>query len=390
MLWRKYWAFRWTVCAMPKVSNVYPYETKKGRRWYFTASCGTDSKGKRIQIKRRGFKTQTEAKKAHDAFVADYEQNRVIAGSAMTYRQFLETIFLPEYKAEVRASTYESRSNMLLKSSPSFIDMRLCDVTVSIVQLWKNDLCEKYENNYIRLLFGYAQMAFDKAKALGYIKTNPFRTVKNIGKRKVQIVFWTKEEFESVMRTLDLSDYKQLWAFTCIWYFYFTGLRLGEGQALRWSKSFAGELDATRVSEQMNLKNQHEWELTPPKTGAGIRTVRHDLVTKKVLMRWRDVQQRNIDTDWVLSWQGAPLYGNELRKVMNEHADMAGVKHIKIHGLRHSHASYLINNGENALAVQKRLGHEDIETTLGTYGHLFPEVDDGLADRLGKGFEGWI
>ena len=109
-----------------------------------------------------------------------------------------------------------------------------------------------------------------------------------------------------------------------------------------------------------------------------------------VLRRWRDVQQRNIETDWVLSWQGAPLYGNELRKVMNAHADIAGVKHIKIHGVRHSHASYLINKGENALAIQKRLGHEDIETTLGTYGHLFPEVDDGLASRLGEGFEHWL
>lgn len=375
---------------MPKIPNIYSYMTKKGRRWRFVASCGTDSKGNRIQVNRRGFKTQGEAKKAHDAFMVDYEQNKIIAGSAMTYRQFLETIFLPEYKAEVRKSTYESREGMMLGSADDFIDMRLCDITPSIVQLWKNDLCEKFANNYVRLLFGYAQMAFDKAKALGYVKTNPFRIVKNVGKKKVRIMFWTKDEFESVMRTFDLEDYKQLWAFTCIWYFYFTGLRLGEGQALRWFKSFTDELEATRVNEQLDLKNQHEWEFTLPKTEAGIRTVRHDPVTKKVLLRWRDVQQKNVESDWVLSWQGMPLYGNELRKMMNAHADMAGVKHIKIHGLRHSHASYLINKGENALAVQKRLGHEDIETTLGTYGHLFPDVDDGLADRLGEGFEEWI
>ncbi|MFX3636324.1 MAG: tyrosine-type recombinase/integrase [Candidatus Pristimantibacillus sp.] len=55
---------------------------------------------------------------------------------------------------------------------------------------------------------------------------------------------------------------------------------------------------------------------------------------------------------------------------------------IKTHALRQSHASLLISLGENALVVRDRLGHEDIETTLGTYGHLYPNTNRAVADKL--------
>ena len=67
-----------------------------------------------------------------------------------------------------------------------------------------------------------------------------------------------------------------------------------------------------------------------------------------------------------------PTNKHTLRHVIKRHSNLANVHHIKIHALRHSHASLLISLGINALDVRDRLGHEDIETTLGTYGHLYP------------------
>ena len=55
---------------------------------------------------------------------------------------------------------------------------------------------------------------------------------------------------------------------------------------------------------------------------------------------------------------------------------------MKTHALRHSHASLLISLGENALIVRDRLRQEEIETTLNTYGHLYPNTNRGVADRL--------
>ena len=59
----------------------------------------------------------------------------------------------------------------------------------------------------------------------------------------------------------------------------------------------------------------------------------------------------------------------------------SGVKRITVHSLRHSHASWLINNGVNILAVSKRLGHKDVSTTLRVYTHLLEQTDN---DMLGK------
>lgn len=68
--------------------------------------------------------------------------------------------------------------------------------------------------------------------------------------------------------------------------------------------------------------------------------------------------------------------------MIEQHSKLAKVHKIKTHALRHSHASLLILLGENALVIRDRLGHEDIQTTLGTYGHLYPNMNREVANRL--------
>lgn len=60
----------------------------------------------------------------------------------------------------------------------------------------------------------------------------------------------------------------------------------------------------------------------------------------------------------------------------------SGVKRIRLHGLRHSHASLLVELGFTPLAIAERLGHEKIEITLNTYSHLYPNKQGELADKL--------
>ena len=70
--------------------------------------------------------------------------------------------------------------------------------------------------------------------------------------------------------------------------------------------------------------------------------------------------------------------GHEIVRGIKE----TGVKRIRIHDLRHSHASLLVELGFQPLAIAERLGHEKIETTLNTYSHLYPNKQAELADRL--------
>ena len=71
-----------------------------------------------------------------------------------------------------------------------------------------------------------------------------------------------------------------------------------------------------------------------------------------------------------------------LRHEMDRGCAASGVKRIRIHDLRHSHASLLIELGYSPLLIAERLGHENIETTLQTYSHLYPNKQGELAAQL--------
>ena len=79
-----------------------------------------------------------------------------------------------------------------------------------------------------------------------------------------------------------------------------------------------------------------------------------------------------------------PITKYYLEHEMQRGIKESGVKRIRIHDLRHSHASLLVEMGFSPLEIANRLGHEKIETTLNTYSHLYPDKQEQLADRLDK------
>lgn len=71
-----------------------------------------------------------------------------------------------------------------------------------------------------------------------------------------------------------------------------------------------------------------------------------------------------------------------LNRKLKQAAQKAGVKAIRVHDLRHSHASLLIELGFSPLLISKRLGHEKIETTLQVYSHLYPDKENEVSNKL--------
>ena len=74
--------------------------------------------------------------------------------------------------------------------------------------------------------------------------------------------------------------------------------------------------------------------------------------------------------------------------VVHTGIERSGVKRIRLHDLRHSHASMLVDMGVAPLEIAERLGHEKVETTLNTYSHLYPSTQSKLAGLLDKKHEG--
>lgn len=364
---------------MPKISNVYL--DKKRKTWYFVASLGFDEKGKRLQHWERGFLTQKEAKEAYDRYMNNFSKSAVKINSTMSYKEFYEIYFEPDYKRSVKERTFENRVSSMRIHFSYFFNTKLRDINAPMLKKWQNKLSEQYTNSYIRNVYGLFQKSLDLAVKLGLLNKNVAKQVGNVKKTKKKIDFWTREEFEKVISTFDISDYYEHYTFVIIWFLFMTGLRLGEAQALEWT-DIDFENKTLTVSKSMYYKSAKEFYVTEPKTRAGNRTLALDDVTIKYLQEWKEVQGKNIVSKYVLSYNGLPTNKSTTKHIIERHSKLAGVHTIRTHALRHSHASLLISLGENAIVVRDRLGHEDIETTLGTYGHLYPNTNKEVAKKL--------
>ena len=365
---------------MPKISNIY--QDKKSGKWYFVANLGYDEKGNRIRHWQRGFSTQKEAKSAYDEYMNNYSKTAVKTNSTMSYKEFYETYFEPDYKRSVGKSTFENRKSTMRLHFTFFYKTKLKDINAVMLKKWQNKLAEKYSNSYIRNIYGIFQMSLDLAVKLGLLQVNVAKQVGNVKKVSQKIDFWTFEDFQKVIATIDKSDYYQHFSFIFLWLMFMTGLRIGEAQALLWEKDINFTDKTLSVSKSMYYKNADEFYIKEPKTKAGNRVIALDNTTIQYLLEWREMQRKNVLSKYVLSYNGLPTNKSTARHILERHSKLAGIHRIKIHALRHSHASLLISLGENALIVRDRLGHEDIETTLGTYGHLYPNTNREVADRL--------
>ena len=213
-------------------------------------------------------------------------------------------------------------------------------------------------------------------------KKNPSRMIGNIKSKKTQVNFWTLEEFQKVISLLYKGDYYEHYLFISFWALFMTGMRIGEAAALLWS-DIDFDTGLLSITKTMYYKSMDDFKPVEPKTQASVRTIYIDKDTIKELKAWQEVQKKVLkNCDYVLSYNGIPTSKHTLPRALEKLAELADTHRIKIHALRHSHASLLISMGENPLLIKERLGHEKIQTTLGTYGHLYPNTNLEVANKL--------
>lgn len=185
--------------------------------------------------------------------------------------------------------------------------------------------------------------------------------------------FWTTDEFKLFLAKVSDKPPSHAGFLTL----YYTGLRIGELLALEYGDiSFEGcTLSVSKSYQHINGKDV----ITPPKTPKSIRTV-------SIPEFLRD--ELKVYTDRIYGvHRNSRIF--PYTKSYFEHEMIRGtkdgqVKRIRLHDIRHSHASLLIELGFSPLAVADRLGHEKVETTLNTYSHLFPHKRDEVAEKLQK------
>ena len=332
-------------------------------------------KGERKQTQKRGFLTKRDAQK--------WEREQMLKNSSsldMTFGSFFE-IYEADKRQRLKENTWESKSHVIrTKILPYFENRKIAEIEPKDIIAWQNELLayrdEKgasYSTTYLKTIHGQLSAIFNHAVRYYHLPCNPAQKAGTMGTEEhKEMSFWTKEEylkFAEEMMDKPVSYY----AFEML---YWCGIREGELLALT-----PADFDFKRQTLTINKSYQRlkgRDVITSPKTPKSNRTIKMPKFLCEEMEEYLN-SLYGIQTDERI-FQISKSY---LHHEMDRGAKAAGVKRIRIHDLRHSAISLLIEMGFSALAIAERVGHESIDITY-RYAHLFPTKQTEMAEKLNE------
>jgi len=348
------------------------YKDKEKGTWY--ASFYYENwKGERKRKLKRGFTTKREALEWEREFLREQS-----ADLDMTFENFVE-IYKKDMYSRLKENTWQTKQAIIEKRLfPSFRNKKMSSVSPSDVIQWQNEMMsykdadgKGYSPTYLKTLHNQLSAIFNHAVKYYELKSNPASKVGNMGKSKSgEMNFWTKCEylkFADSMMDKPMSYY----AFEIL---YWCGLRIGELLALT-----PADFDFVKSTVTVNKSYQRIKSrdvITPPKTPKSNRIIKMPDSLNQSIQDCLKIIYGVKPTDRIF-----PVTKSYFHNEMTRGAKEQGIKRVRVHDIRHSHVSLLIEMEFSAVAIADRLGHESIEITY-QYAHLFPSKQAEIADKL--------
>lgn len=357
------------------------YQKNGTTAYYFKAYHGLDPlTNQKIITKRRGFKTEREARLAEAKCLAEYEKKTFRAkNTTTTFRQVFE-VWKEHYKGAVKESTYISQIDKAERLIlPFFGDKAINKISLVMCQNQVNKWASEYKQFFG--IISIANQIFDYAISMELIENNPMRKTLKPKRQKNNTdeleKFYNKEELQEFFEIVnDFDDIEMLTFFRLL---AFTGMRKNEISALRWSDI---DLKSGQITVNQTLAKGGDNKLIfqTPKTKKSARTITLDKKTIEVLKEWHKYSTKGL---LFKNENGEPKsvvhVNNMLNRIWRKHPDF---KRITPHGFRHTHCSLLFEAGATIKEVQERLGHENIQTTMDIYAHVTQKAKDEVADKF--------
>lgn len=342
-------------------------KTAKGT-WY-TKFYYTDWNGERKQKKKEGFKTRAEALEFERDFL-----NKCEKSPSITFGNLVESYIEDYCKTSLKVTTLATKQHIIdTKILPHFKNMLISDIDSLAVKKWQNTLIKdehNYAPTYLKVI--HNQMSAIMNYAVEYYKLEKNPAKKSMGEKHAkEMKFWTIDEFHTFIKTTE----DDIVANTIFNLLFFSGMREGELLALT-LKDFDFADNKVDINKSFaRLK------------GNDIIGETKTLSSKRVVSLPEEIM--NMVKEYSTHIYGYkpkqrlfPYTKKDLYRMRDKYCAISGVKKIRIHDIRHSHASFLIEKGATPLAISKRLGHKDVRTTLNTYSHLYPKKQDEIANML--------
>lgn len=344
------------------------YLDPKTKKWY-AQFYYTNWKGEKKQKRKRGF----DKKKDAQDYEREFLRKENLTAADMSFKSLSE-LYFEDMKNRLRETTIDNKIYMFeSKLLPFFGSMSIKDIHPSTVRKWQNELIEQeYAPTYLKTIHNQLSAIMNYAVKYYGLQKNPCHIAGSMGKKKAdEMLIWTSQEFDQFIPHVKKPAMKLAYEIM-----FWTGLRVGETLALTPNDILPSKIiDVNKTTSRKNGEDRYY----DPKTDKSSRQVPIPEFLYNEIIEYTTSLYGLVDTDKIFYFTKSTLNKN-----LTSYAKIAGVKKIRVHDLRHSHASLLIELGYNILIISERLGHDSPETTLETYAHLYPNKQIALANDLDK------
>ncbi|WP_010271424.1 site-specific integrase [Paenibacillus senegalensis] len=356
-----------------------------GATWEFRINVIDPATGKRHQPGGSGYKTKPEAEKAAAEMLTQYNKGDLSASAKIeNVESFMKKYLDNVLKNEIELQTYEGKiaimENHIL---PHLGKIGLQKLTPMQVQNFINSLMAKNLSagtiiNIMRLL----NQTLNKAVEWGYVVKNVASLVSKPTYKVKKFSVWTKDQFEYFLKKSNSSRVYPFYLIALT-----SGMRPGEITALSWDHINFRKSTIRVERTTVWTKEKGIFIKETPKNDASRRTIAIPQTTVNFLRELKVSQEPNELNLIIHGRKGPIMYNSVLNQIMKEDVSNTGLPMITPHDLRHTHATYLLSPppfglAQGLKAVSERLGHAKTSTTLNTYTHVLPNMQESLAEQL--------
>ena len=343
------------------------YKDEKSKKWY--VSFYVKENGISKKVKKMGFSKKQEA--------MEYERNYInsfVSDTEITFENLYKS-YMDDQKNRLKLSTLESKTYIFDKKIlPFFQKYKIKEITPLLVRKWQNELIKgNFSQTYLRAIHEQLVAILNYAVKFYNLNKNPCSAAGRIGKKNAgEMNIWTLEEFKQFIEAIKHKK-EAVVGFNILFY---TGMRVGEMLALTIS-----DIDFEKHKIRINKTFQRIKRtdvISTPKTPKSKRIIDCPKFVIDIIQDYIKVLYKPTPKTRLFEGFTKSKFQNDV----NVYSRKANLKKIRVHDLRHSHATFLLSKGVNIVSLSRRLGHERVSTTLDIYSHVLKEDDDLIKDIL--------
>jgi integrase len=366
---------------------------KETVRWYVVLDLGFGEDGRRRQKWHGGFRTRREAEAARARLVTDVNTGSYVIPGRTTLAEWIRDGWLPMTEPRIKPTTFHSyRQNLELHVIPVLGQKRLQQLTPPMLT-----------GLYGRLAQASKERKALSAKTISYIHSTLHKVlsdavdsgllVKNVAaaakpprpnrRSTGGIQAWEPDELARFLQAVRGTRLEAIWRLSAM-----TGMRRGEVLGLRWCDL---DLDRARLSvRQALVAVGYEVVHSTPKSHSA-RVIDLDAETVNQLRAHRRHQDEE-RVEWGADYQdqdlvvakenGEPIHPHTFSRAFERLIEKAGLRKIRLHDLRHTHATLGLKAGVPVKVISERLGHESPAFTLKQYAHVIPGMQAEAAAQV--------